>query len=191
MLRVKLAAALTAASIGVISLSACSAQPGTAVSVNGVKYSEDEVTQGVFDYKELTGKTFDRSTVVRMIPDALKFTELAQQIGLQASNEDVDAYLDTLIADGKVAKPSGDIGPVMTEVLRYTVISSAINTLDHDQLALVTDTFNKIVASQQVKVNPRYGTASSDGTIALPKFADVVDASDLLNTGENSRSRAN
>lgn len=179
MFSVKSAAMVAAASVAALGLGACTAQPGTALSVNGVKYSEAQITEGVQDYAELTGTTLDRSTVVRMLPDALKFTELANDLGLQASDADVNAYLDKLVSSGQVQKPADGIGTVMTEILRYTVISSELNTLDQDQISAAGDEFQKISADQVVSVNPRYGTMTADGTTVLPMFGDVVDATTL------------
>ncbi len=176
----KSAAMVAAAAVAALGLGACTAQPGTALSVNGVTYSEAQVTEAVADYKELTGQTLDRSTVVRMIPDSLKFTELADAIGLEASDDDVKTYLDDLVAAGKVTEPSDGIGQVMTEILRYTVISSQINSLGQDEIATASEEFTKISDAQQVEINPRYGTVAADGSIQLPKFGDVVDASDVL-----------
>ncbi|MCI7513899.1 hypothetical protein [Schaalia hyovaginalis] len=178
-MRVKTAALIAAASIVALGLGACTAQPGTAVSVNGVAYSEADITRGVEDYAELTGQPLDRSTVVRMVPDALKFTELATELDLPAGDEQVQAYLDDLVASGKVAAPEHGIGKVMTEILRYTVISTQINTLDQATVATAQEKFQEIADSQQVEINPRYGTSLPDGTTALPKFADVVDTADL------------
>lgn len=179
MFTVKSAAMVAAASVAVFGLGACSAQPGTAVAVNGVKYSESQLTEGVQDYAELTGQTLDRSTVARMIPDALKFTELAQEIGIEATDANVAEYLDQLVAQGKVKEPADGIGAVMTEILRYTVISSKLNTLDQDAVAAAGERFKEISAAQTVEVNPRYGTVTAQGTTVLPVFGDVVGSVDL------------
>ncbi|WP_160159388.1 hypothetical protein [Actinomyces culturomici] len=179
MFSVKSAAMVAAASVAALGLGACTAQPGTALSVNGVKYSEAQITEGVQDYAALTGTTLDRSTVVRMLPDALKFTELANDLGLKASDADVQSYLDQLVTAGKVKKPADGLGTVMTEILRYTVISSELNSLDQDQISAAGDEFKKISADQVVDVNPRYGTVTATGTTVLPMFGDVVDATTL------------
>ncbi len=179
MFSVKSAAMVAAASVAALGLGACTAQPGTALSVNGVKYSEAQITEGVQDYAALTGTTLDRSTVVRMLPDALKFTVLANDLGLKASDADVQSYLDQLVTAGKVKKPADGLGTVMTEILRYTVISSELNSLDQDQISAAGDEFKKISADQVVDVNPRYGTVTATGTTVLPMFGDVVDATTL------------
>lgn len=177
--RVKTAALIAAASIGVLGLGACTAQPGTAVSVNGVAYSEADITRGVEDYAALTGQTLDRSTVVRMVPDALKFTELADELDLAAGDEEVQAHLDGLVASGKVVAPEDGIGKVLTEILRYTVINSQIGALDEQTVAEAQQKFQEIAVSQQVEINPRYGRALPDGTAVPPRFGDVVELSDL------------
>mgnify|MGYP001719121307 CR=1 FL=1 len=179
MFSVKSAAMVAAASVAALGLGACTAQPGTALSVNGVKYSEAQITEGVQDYAALTGTTLDRSTVVRMLPDALKFTELANDLGLKVSDADVQSYLDQLVTAGKVKKPADGLGTVMTEILRYTVISSELNSLDQDQISAAGDEFKKISADQVVDINPRYGTVTATGTTVLPMFGDVVDATTL------------
>lgn len=174
-MRVKTAALSAAALIGMFGLGACTAQPGTAVNVNGVAYTETDITRGVEDYATLTGQTLDRSTVVRMVPDALKFTELAQELGLEANDEDVQAYLDGLIASGQVVAPKDGVGKVLTEILRYTIIEQQMGVLDTQTLMDAQQHFQEISASQRVEMNPRYGTALPDGRAALPKFGDVVE----------------
>lgn len=178
-MRVKTAALIAAAWVGVFGLGACTAQPGTAVSVNGVAYTEADITRGVEDYATLTGQTLDRSTIVRMIPDALKFTELAEDLNLEADDAAVQAYLDNLVASGQVVAPADGVGTVLTEILRYTIINAQMSALDQETMMDVHDTFQKIAASQEVEINPRYGADVRNGLPALPTFGDVVTLSDI------------
>lgn len=173
-MRLKFAAMLAVLSIGVMGLGACSAQPGVAVSVNGQQFTDADIARGIADYAELTGQTLQPTSIAHMLPDAMKFTELAQQLGLEASDEDVQEYLDTLIESGMVAQPEGEIGTVMTEILRYTIIGNQINAMDENTVAIAKDIFDSITEAQQVQVNPRYGTVAEDGSLIAPLFGDVV-----------------
>ena len=170
----KIAAMLAALSVGALTLGACSAQPGVAVSVNGHQFTEADVARGVADYAELTGNTLEATSIAHMLPDAMKFTELAQQLGLEASDNDVNDYLNTLIDSGMVAQPADGIGTVMTEILRYTIIGNQINAMDENSVAFAKEVFDSIAESQQVQINPRYGTVSEDGSVIAPIFGDVV-----------------
>lgn len=177
MFSVKKAAMVAVASISILGLGACSAHPGTAVSVNGVNYSEADVSDALSQYAELTGQPMDRATLVAMLPDALKFTQLANENQISATDEQVNEFVASLVDQGRIHAPSGDFSPVLTEILRYSVIKAQLDQMGQDALATLAEDYKEIAATQKVDINPRYGTITEDGSLKAPIFGDVVDAS--------------
>nr|MCW1092095.1 hypothetical protein [Streptococcus anginosus] len=78
---------------------------------------------------------------------------------------------------GRIHAPSGDLSPVLTEILRYSVIKAQLDQMGQDALATLAEDYQEIAATQQVDINPRYGTIEEDGSLKSPIFGDVVDAS--------------
>lgn len=174
-------AAVAAAVVTVVGgLGACSAHPGAAVIVNGVAYSEADITEGVEQYAELTGNRLERPTFANAIPGVVNQIDLARELGLDISDEAVDAYVQTLVDAGRIVAPEEELGTVMRDIFRQTIAVSQFNELGASAAPAISEAYEQILANQSVVINPRYGTVDpTTGANLLPLFADVVDSASL------------
>lgn len=180
MFSVKKAAMAAAVVAAVGGLGACSAHPGAAVIVNGVAYSEADITEGVEQYAELTGNLLERPTFVNAMPDTVSKIALGNELGLEVSDADIDAYVQTLVDAGRIVAPEEELGTVMRDIFRQTIMTAQLNELDASAASTVSQVYEQILASQSVVINPRYGTVDAmTGANLLPLFGDVVDSASI------------
>lgn len=176
----RLLAGLSAAAL-VTGLGACSAQPGTALSVGGTTYSEKDITEAAAQYTQMTGSdSIPRYQYVWSLATIPVFLATASSMGVTIDDATLDADLQQL-NDGQTLKEIPDtINPALREILRYEFVYNALQTSGVDATAF-NAAYDQTLQAMPVSVNPRYGSSapsSSTGQLDTA-LGDVVTAQEL------------
>ena len=167
---------LMAASAALL-LGACTAHPGTAVSVGGQSYTDAQIAQGVEQYASMSGQKVAPAQLVWLMPQVQNIITLGKDLGVTVSDADVAEQVSTLVASGQLKAPSADLGPVMTDFMRYLAVRTKISQLQlsPEQMQELGQRLQHMNANPDVQVNPRYGAVNQQtGETQMSLFGDVV-----------------
>lgn len=174
MFTVRRAAGVAAAAALALGLGACSAKPGTAFVMNGVSYSESDLAAASAQYTEMTGGALASSSLVPIMVNIETIDAAAEQIGIAVTDQEADAFLASLVAEGRIREPEGGLTPVMREIIRSTVVQQRLGALDEARAAAMTEAYSQFKESMDLEVNPRYASVDAQGQALTPIFGDVV-----------------
>ena len=83
-------------------LGACTAHPGTAVSVGGQSYTDAQIAQGVEQYASMSGQKVAPAQLVWLMPQVQNIITLGKDLGVTVSDADVAEQVSTLVASGRL-----------------------------------------------------------------------------------------
>lgn len=183
MFTVRRAAGVAAAAVLALGLGACSAKPGTAFVMNGVPYSESDLAAASAQYNAMTGGALASSSLIPIMVNIGAIGAAAEQIGITVTDQEVDAYFSSLVAEGRIQAPEGgSLSPVMREIIRSTVVRQRLASLDEEQAAAMTEAYTQLKDSMELEVSPRYASVDAKGRALAPIFGDVVQGASRAQT---------
>lgn len=154
-------------------LAACSAQPGTALEVDGVRYSEDQVSQASAELTAFFGEAVPQSVIVSFLGIAPSVDEVAQEAEAGVSDSDVRNLM------AEEAKAAGvELSSTSIRALRTNVEINALQKKTDPQA--VVGVITEKQKQRNMVVNPRYGVVNEDGMLTPPVLNGVLDARKLL-----------
>lgn len=166
----RLAAGATGLAL-VLGLSACSAQPGVALNVNGVTYTEDEVSQAADQISELSGQTFPLAGVAYMLAQEPALREVANANGIDFSEADARKAMASVEEQTGVPVSDAAVTVVRANQLYY-LLSQSLNP--EVAIAMIQES----MADMDIEYNPRYGELGADNGIFSPQLEGVLDLSE-------------
>ncbi len=151
-----------------LGLGACSAHPGTAFIVDGVEYRTSAVEKARLEAGVITGQQIPASTIVDFASRQLAAEELANENGVDLTEEMVRKELEAGVKG--IELPLSDL----TVKTFYT--NALLNHL-HQKLGnqRFAQEFLEKQAKHKVEINPRFGSVSESGTLLPPALVGVVD----------------
>ncbi|MDO5719506.1 MAG: hypothetical protein Q4P05_02095 [Actinomycetaceae bacterium] len=163
----RLAAGISALAI-VTGLSACSAQPGTALSVDGKVYSEDEVSAASQELSEMFQTPYTSVDIINMLIPSQSAISVAKKHNIEMSDEDVRKAMATQIEDG-----AEEMSDTSVDVLRSSwMIGTLQQTLDPET---ATNELLEALNNSDIDLNPRYGGLSKENLMTPPILLGVLD----------------
>lgn len=153
--------------VAVFALAACSAQPGVAVSVNGKTYTEDDVSQAAEELSLLTGNATSAANVAYVLTLEGPLAELSEASGIEFSEEDARKALAPVeVMRGEPASDAA-VATIRASQLFQLLQTTADPNLVSQQLAAA-------MSSQDLQINPRYGSIGEDNAVYAPVLAGVL-----------------
>ncbi|WP_026460397.1 hypothetical protein [Schaalia suimastitidis] len=134
----------------VAALGACSAQPGTAVSIGDVAYSEAELDQGVAQISVLLGREISRTELVYGLPQFAHINTIGDERGLGIDEANVSTELGALLAAGRITAIPENPGRIVEDFVNASAVARDLGADIEPLLA-------EAQATMPVSVNPRYG----------------------------------
>ncbi|WP_231205433.1 hypothetical protein [Schaalia sp. lx-260] len=178
----KKACVVAGLAVAAVGMSACSAQPGVAVSVGDVVYTQAQVEEGVRQYAEMMGKRPQADRLVQALPAWAVGIALGQSQGVALDDTQVREQLGVLKESNNIQAIPENPGKVVSDLVRYSYVQQQLAAVSQDsqKAAQLLDTFKDLQAHMPVSVNPRYGSVDMQtGNPIKPLFGDVVAADSL------------
>lgn len=171
-------AAVSAAIFLGLGLGGCgeaSSNPGAAAIVGGTEISEAQVTDAINDWQQLTGQDVGRANMVVVLSQGLAYADAAEQLGLDASDETLDAQVDEMLAAEGFEMTVADLTTGGKMILRPSAVVMQANNKG------VTEEFAAAAVQVPVSLNPRYGyEIQPDGQVwPLAPLGDAFSAESL------------
>lgn len=143
-------------------LSGCEGRPGAAAVVDGTTITAADVDLVV---SELQGyyTGVDRAGMLTILAEMGPIDDLAAELGNRASDDDVQAALDSAVQ--KAGGKKGHFSEVTREVIRFSIEWQSLQK--RDDATEVKTRIDKLLAEQDIVVNPRFGTRT-DGQTLVP-----------------------
>lgn len=168
----------------VFTLSACVGNPGTAVSVGEVSYSNTDIAVGAGQISELAGRpvrAFELAGAVARVPHII---EIAKQNDVVVSDAQITDLLKEQAAqagNGEQASEltsSEDLSSAARDYIRLTLIEAEINKAITDPAKgeEINAQYVELLQNTPVEINPRYGTIDENRNLVPVTFADVVNS---------------
>ena len=167
----------TAGLAAVLTLSACTANPGTAMSVGDTVYSNADIAAGVTQISEMAGRPVDTPVLMNAMSRAALITELAKQNNITVADSQIADFIEEQVAQGTLATaPSGELSVVTRDFIRLQMITNELSATitDPAQIEAVNAQYAELIQSTPVEVNPRYGVFDAERNLIPLTFADVV-----------------
>lgn len=175
--------ALLLAASAALLLGACSAHPGTAVSVDGTTYTDAQIAQAVEQYSAMSGQQVGAAQIAWLMPQVRQVITLGEELGVRVSDSEIAEQVSALVASGQLKTQVDELGPVMKDFMRYLAVRTKISELQlgQEQMQKLGQRLEEIKAALHTQVNPRYGTVNPQTGEAQPNlFGDVVKLKDAL-----------
>lgn len=168
----RLAAFALAATVS-LSVAACqgSASPGAASYANGIAITERQVSEATEQWTQLTGQSMGRVQVVEGLTTAVLLDDAVAQIGLELTDETVEAELQNIIDYYGSELTVADVTPSTRMLIRSALIGQQVQTAGNEEnLAFVMEAVN----GADVKLNPRYNVTSDANGFVLMPLGDAI-----------------
>lgn len=149
-------------------LTACSAQPGTALSVEGKVYSEDDVSAASQELSEMFQTPYTSVDIINMLIPSQSAISVAKKHNIEMSDEDVRKAMATQLEDG-----AEEMSDTSVDVLRSSwMIGTLQQTLDPETAA---NELLESLSNSDIDLNPRYGGLTKDNLMTPPLLPGVLD----------------
>ncbi|WP_143236761.1 hypothetical protein [Actinomyces urinae] len=149
-----------------VALAACSAQPGVALKIDGTTYTEDEVSEAAQQLSQISGQQFPTAGVVYVLAQGAAVREVADQHGVEFSDEDARNAL------ASVQSPGEPVNEAAVGVVRINQLLVLLQG-DLDQQALAQEV-TEAQKNKDVELNPRYGELDENNAVYAPNLQGVV-----------------
>lgn len=147
--------------------SACSAHPGTAVAVDGTRYTVDQVNSAVGELSKLEGQPVAPAVVAYVLAMDDSVSELASENGIDLTDSDIRD-----LAASQAKQAGVHLSDLSIRVLRISQQHNALaQKIGQDE---AQKELQKKQASRHIDLNPRYGTISK-GQFVPPTLTGVKD----------------
>lgn len=172
--------ALALAASLALGLSACSAQPGTALEVDGVGYSTTELEAGATQLTEMMGQEVSATALVAALVQVRLIEELSDEVDIKVGEKDIADFVASGVESKKIpTAPDGPLTRVASDYFGMLVRTNQLNSLqgDEQRLQQVNDAYTKIRDNVRIAVNPRFSGVDQSNQVVQRTFGDVVSSS--------------
>ena len=145
--------------LATVALAACSAQPGVALNIDGTTYTEDEVSEAAQQLSQISGQQFPTAGVVYVLAQGEAVREVANQDGVEFSDEDARNALASANAAA--------VGVVRINQLLVLLQGKV------DQQVLAQE-MAEVQKGKDIELNPRYGALDENNAVYAPNLQGVV-----------------
>ncbi|GAA4422037.1 hypothetical protein GCM10023169_15850 [Georgenia halophila] len=161
---VRSTAALLAAGAAV---AGCSAQPGTAATVNDTRITENEVASATAQWIEISGQQVTPGQVAHILVQAELFEPIATEGGFGYSDQQVEQLLkDAAAAQGQPAPE--EISEPAVDLARFVLQQGDVT--EAQNAGELLSQLDEATAEADIEVNPRYGTRNDSGQIVQTTY---------------------
>lgn len=154
--------ALVLATAGLL-LAGCSAQPGTAGSIDGERITQNELEDATSEYVALTGQATEPVVVLNTLLAAQVLPGIAAEHGYALSDGEIESLYAEQAAALGAEVPAGGYSPAFIELGRYLFVYSEVAASPDAQA--VFDEFTTAMVEADIAINPRYGEVNDEGVI--------------------------
>lgn len=152
--------------LATVALAACSAQPGVALNIDGTTYTEDEVSEAARQLSQISGQQFPTAGVVYVLAQGEAVREVANQHGVEFSDEDARNALASVQSPGEPANAAA-VGVVRINQLLVLLQGKV------DQQVLAQEVA-EVQKGKDIELNPRYGALDENNAVYAPNLQGVV-----------------
>ncbi|MFC7404904.1 hypothetical protein [Georgenia alba] len=145
----------------------CSAQPGTAATVDGTRISENAVDDATREWVEVSGQQVSASQVAHTLVQAELFEPIAREHGFGYSDQQVTQTLtDVATSQGRPAP--GSLSPAVVDLARFVLQQGEI--AQSPEADRILGQLGEATDQAEIEVNPRYGTRDAAGQIVPTSY---------------------
>ncbi|MFH5824396.1 hypothetical protein [Georgenia sp. AZ-5] len=135
----------------------CSAQPGTAGVINGVRITESELSDATLEFEALTGQDTAPSAVLTTLMLAQVFQEVGPEHGIAYTDEEVAGLFEQQAALQGAEVPEDGFSEAFIDLGHY--LFGVTELQSSPDAAAVGEKLSTAMNEADIEVNPRYGEA--------------------------------
>lgn len=150
-------------------LAACSAQPGTALVVDGKEYSEAEVSQAAQELSMGAGQNITVQTIVALIQVEPALVEMADKNNIEFTDADARKAL------ASVEEANGEpVSDATVAATRGIQLQGLLSSVVQDPAVIQTQLVEAL-QTYDSEVNPRFGIVGPENLMQIKPLAGVFD----------------